>query len=205
MLKITPYLGFLVVIVSIGGLWYPILGYFMFLVMGTLFITSIFRGRWFCGNLCARGSYLDYGIINISKKRKNPKILSSMWVRLPVFTLLMVLMTYRISVTFAAHNTFELIGTILVSMCLVTTIIGTMLGGYFNTRSWCIVCPMGTMQRIIGGNKYRLKMAHESCVDCKLCENVCPMELEVRDIGNNPDCIKCGRCVEKCPNDSLSF
>ncbi len=205
MLKITPYLGFLVVIVSIGGLWYPILGYFMVLVMGTLFITSIFRGRWFCGNLCPRGIYFDYGIINISKKRKNPNILSSMWVRLPGFTLLMVLMTYRISVTFAAHNTFELIGTILVSMCLVTTIIGTMLGGYFNTRSWCIVCPMGTMQRIIGGNKYRLKMAHESCVDCKLCEKVCPMELEVRDIGNNPDCIKCGRCVEKCPNDSLSF
>ncbi|SES69011.1 4Fe-4S binding domain-containing protein [Methanococcoides vulcani] len=205
MLKITPYLGSLVVIVSLGGLWYPILGYFMFLVMGTLFITSLFRGRWFCGNLCPRGSYFDYGIIKISKKRKIPKILSSMWVRVPAFTLMMALMMYRISVTFAAQNTFELIGTILVSMCLMTTIIGTMLGGYFNTRSWCNACPMGTMQRVIGGNKHQLKMDHESCVDCKLCEKVCPMELEVRDIGNNPDCIKCGRCVDKCPKDSLSF
>ena len=205
MLKITPYLGSLVVIVSIVGLWYPILGYFMLLVMGTLFITSIFRGRWFCGNLCPRGSYFDYGIIKISKKRKIPKILSSMWVRVPAFTLMMSLMMYRISVTFAAQNTFELIGTILVSMCLVTTIIGTMLGGYFNTRSWCNFCPMGTMQRFIGGNKYQLQMAHESCVDCKKCEKVCPMELEVRDIGNNPDCIKCGRCIDSCPKDALTF
>jgi ferredoxin-type protein NapH len=205
MLKITPYLGPLVVIVSIAGLWYPMLGYFMLLVMGTLFISSIFRGRWFCGNLCPRGSYFDYGIIKISKKRKIPKVLSSMWVRIPVFSLMMAFMLYRISVTIAAQNTIELIGMIFVSICLVTTVIGTMLGGYFNTRSWCNFCPMGTMQRFIGGKKYQLKMDHGSCVDCKKCEKVCPMELEVRDIGNNPDCIKCGRCVDICPKDSLTF
>jgi len=205
MLKITPYLGPLVVIVSIAGLWYPLLGYFMLLVMGTLFITSVFRGRWFCGNLCPRGSYFDYGIIKISKKRKIPKVLSSMWIRIPVFTLMMAFMLYRISVTLAAQNTIELIGMIFVSICLVTTVIGTMLGGYFNTRSWCNFCPMGTMQRFIGGKKYQLKMDHGSCVDCKKCEKVCPMELKVRDIGNNPDCIKCGRCIESCPKDSLTF
>ncbi|NPE30302.1 4Fe-4S binding protein [Methanococcoides sp. SA1] len=177
----------------------------MLLVMGTLFITSVFRGRWFCGNLCPRGSYFDYGIIKISKKRKIPKVLSSMWIRVPVFTLMMAFMLYRISVTLAAQNTVELIGMIFVSICLTTTIIGTMLGGYFNTRSWCNFCPMGTMQRFIGGNKYQLKMDHESCVDCKKCEKVCPMELKVRDIGNNPDCIKCGRCIESCPKDSLTF
>jgi ferredoxin-type protein NapH len=205
MLKITPYLGPLVVIVSIAGLWYPMLGYFMLLVMGILFISSVFRGRWFCGNLCPRGSYFDYGIIKISKKRKIPKVLSSMWVRIPVFSLMMAFMMYRISVTLAAQNTIELIGMIFVSICLVTTVIGTMLGGYFNTRSWCNFCPMGTMQRIIGGKKYQLKMDHGSCVDCKKCEKVCPMELEVRDIGNNPDCIKCGRCIAICPKDSLTF
>ncbi|WP_440953652.1 4Fe-4S binding protein [Methanococcoides sp. FTZ1] len=203
--KIRPYLGSLVIIVSLGGLWYPVLGYFMVVVMGTLFITSIFRGRWFCGNLCPRGSYFDYGIIKISKKRKIPKILSSMWLRIPVFTAMITFMMYRISVTFAAQNTFELIGTIFVSVCLMTTIIGTILGARFNTRSWCNFCPMGTMQRIIGGNKYQLQMNHDTCVDCKLCEKACPMQLKVRDIGNNPDCIKCGRCVDKCPKDSLSF
>src|SRR6056297_718560 len=120
--KIRPYLGTLVIIVSLGGLWYPVLGYFMLVVMGTLFITSIFRGRWFCGNLCPRGSYFDYGIIKISKKRKIRSSVSSMWVRVPVFTAMITFMMYRISVTFAAQNTFELIGTILVSMCIMTTI-----------------------------------------------------------------------------------
>ena len=175
----------------------------MFLVMGTLFITSLFRGRWFCGNLCPRGSYFDYGIIKISKKRKIPKVLSSMWVRIPVFSLMMAVMLYRISVTLAAQNTIELIGMIFVSICLVTTVIGTMLGGYFNTRSWCNACPMGTMQRIIGGKKYQLKMDHGSCVDCKKCEKVCPGLINIREGKSSfsSECSTCLQCVNVCPEE----
>lgn len=52
MLNITRYLWVLVLIVTLGGLWYPYLGYVMAVVMLTLMITAVFRGRWFCGNLC---------------------------------------------------------------------------------------------------------------------------------------------------------
>jgi len=69
MLKITPYLGILVLIVSIGGLWYPALGYFMLLVFAAIFLSSPFRGRWFCGNLCPRGSLVDFWVSKISKKK----------------------------------------------------------------------------------------------------------------------------------------
>jgi ferredoxin-type protein NapH len=27
----------------------------------------------------------------------------------------------------------------------------------------------------------------------------------VNEIADKPDCIKCGRCVEACPKDALSF
>jgi hypothetical protein len=40
MLKITPYLGIIVLIVSIGGIFYPKLGYFLLLVFATLMIMA---------------------------------------------------------------------------------------------------------------------------------------------------------------------
>jgi polyferredoxin len=68
MLKITPYLGIMVLIVSIGGIFYPKLGYFLLLVFATLMIIAPFRGRWFCGNLCPRGSFVDFWLAPISRK-----------------------------------------------------------------------------------------------------------------------------------------
>ena len=45
---ITPYLGMIVLIVSIGGIFIPKLGYILLLVFATLLIIAPFRGRWFC-------------------------------------------------------------------------------------------------------------------------------------------------------------
>ncbi|MDD1726273.1 MAG: 4Fe-4S ferredoxin, partial [Methanothrix sp.] len=38
MLKITPYFGIIVLIVSLGGIFYPKLGYFLLLVFASLMI-----------------------------------------------------------------------------------------------------------------------------------------------------------------------
>jgi polyferredoxin len=205
MLRITPYLWIIVFVVAFGGLWYPILGYVMLIVMLTLFATSIFRGRWFCGNLCPRGSLNDFVLVKFSRNRKIPALFADLRVRIPVIALIMGLMLYRLSVVFTTEGAFEKAGAIFASMCLVTTVIAVLIGGYFSSRTWCKVCPMGTVQRLVGGGKYPLRMEKSACIDCKKCEKVCPMQLNVRDIGNNPDCIKCGRCVEACPKDALYF
>lgn len=205
MLKITPYLGILVLIVSIGGLWYPALGYFMLLVFAAIFLISPFRGRWFCGNLCPRGSLVDFWVSKISKKRKIPEILKSLWVRLPIFFLLMGLMGYRVANTIGSLNTFEKIGMIFVMMCLVTTSIAILAGSFLSPRAWCSFCPMGTAQRLIGGKRYLLQLEKERCISCKKCEKVCPMQLKICQTETKPDCIKCGRCVTACPKDALHF
>ena len=72
MLKITPYLGLIVIIVSLGGIFYPKLGYFLLLVFATLMIIAPFRGRWFCGNLCPRGSFVDFWLGPLSRKLPIP-------------------------------------------------------------------------------------------------------------------------------------
>jgi len=205
MLKITPYLGILVLIVSIGGLWYPALGYFVLLIFAAIFLISPFRGRWFCGNLCPRGSFADFWVSKISKKRKIPGILRSLWVRLPVFILMMGFMGYRISSIVGTLNTFEKIGMVLVTMCIVTTAIAVLLGSQLSPRTWCSFCPMGTAQSLLGGKRHQLKLEKDKCISCKKCEKVCPMQLKVCQNETKPDCIKCGRCVSVCPKDALHF
>lgn len=205
MLKITPYLGILVLIVSIGGLWYPALGYFMLFVFAAIFLSSPFRGRWFCGNFCPRGSLVDFWISKVSKKKKIPDTLRSFWLRLPIFGLLMGFMTYRIASVIGTLNTFEKIGMIFVTMCLVTTAIAVLLGTYLSPRAWCSFCPMGTAQNLLGGKKYQLKLSKEKCITCRKCEKICPMQLEIRNNDAKPDCIKCGRCITACPKAALQF
>jgi polyferredoxin len=202
MLKITKYLWALVVIVSIGGIWYPKLGYFLLLVFASLMIISLFRGRWFCGNLCPRGSFNDFVLGKISFKKKIPKFFLSFWLRVPVFVLLMGFMIFRIIQT---KGIIDKIGMVFVTMCIVTTSIAILLGVLINPRAWCSFCPMGTVQRWFGGNKYQLKVDLKKCVKCGLCHKVCPMQLKCNEIFNKPDCIKCGRCIAVCPKKALSF
>jgi len=202
MLKITPYLGLIVLIISLGGIFYPRLGYFLLIVFATLIIIAPFRGRWFCGNLCPRGSFVDFWLGPLSRKLPIPPILRSMWIRVPIFILLMGFMVFRIVQT---DGVVDRVGMVFVTICLLTTAVAILFGIIIAPRAWCSFCPMGTMQRVVGRDRYRLRVDKEKCVDCGKCQKVCPMQLPVNEILDNPDCIKCGRCVEVCPKSALSF
>lgn len=202
MLKITPYLGIIVLIISIAGIFYPKLGYFLLLVFATLIIIAPFRGRWFCGNLCPRGSFVDFWLAPISRKVKIPSFLRSMWFRVPVFVALIGFMVFRIIQT---QGIVDKVGMVFVTLCILTTSASIIFGVLFAPRAWCSFCPMGTMQRALGGGKYQLKVDKELCVECGKCQKVCPMQLPVNEILDKPDCIKCARCIEACPKDALSF
>jgi ferredoxin-type protein NapH len=202
MLKITPYLGLIVVIISLGGIFYPKLGYFLLIVFATLIIIAPFRGRWFCGNLCPRGSFVDFWLGPLSRKLPIPPILRSMWIRVPIFIFLMGFMVFRIVQT---QGVVDKVGMVFVTICLLTTAVAILFGIIIAPRAWCSFCPMGSMQRAVGGNRYQLKVDKERCIDCGKCQKVCPMQLPVNEILNEPDCIKCARCVEVCPKSALSF
>jgi len=202
MLKITPYLGIIVIIISLGGIFYPKLGYFLLLVFASLMIIAPFRGRWFCGNLCPRGSFVDFWLGPISRKVRIPSILRSMWIRVPIFIGLMGFMLFRIIGT---NGIVDRVGMVFVTICILTTSVAIIFGVAIAPRAWCSFCPMGTLQRTLGGKKFQLKVDREKCIDCGICQKVCPMQLPVNEILEKPDCIKCGRCVEACPKEALSF
>lgn len=192
----------IVLIVSIGGIFYPKLGYILLLVFATLLIIAPFRGRWFCGNLCPRGSFVDFWLAPLSRKLKIPPFLRSMWIRIPIFIALMGFMIYRLLGT---QGVVDRIGMVFVTLCIITTSIAILFGVIIAPRTWCTFCPMGTLQRIMGGSKYQLKLDGDLCIDCKRCQKVCPMQLRVFELQDLPDCIKCGRCIDACPKDALIF
>ena len=97
------------------------------------------------------------------------------------------------------------IGMVFVTLCILTTSVAILFGVVIAPRAWCSFCPMGTLQRAMGGKRYQLKMDAGRCIDCGRCQKVCPMQLPVNEIMEKPDCIKCGRCIEACPKQALSF
>jgi len=199
MLKITPYLGILVIFISIAGLWYPKLGYFVPIIFLTLMIISPFKGRWFCGNLCPRGSFNDFWLGKITLNKKIPKFFGRIWLRIIIFILLFSFMITRLIFTKGLINK---IGMVFIIMCIITTSIAILFGIFISPRAWCTFCPMGSIQRLFGKNKYQLKFNKKRC---GLCNSICPMQLKVNEISNKPDCIKCGRCIDICPKKALKF
>jgi cysteine desulfurase family protein len=101
-------------------------------------------------------------------------------------------------------------GATLTMILLVTTIIGVLFAIPFTVRTWCFICPMGSMACWIGREKHVLCIDVKRCTECGLCSTNCPMNLspfEHRTSGFlfDGDCIKCSSCVVNCPHQALSF
>jgi polyferredoxin len=94
-------------------------------------------------------------------------------------------------------------------MCAVTTAVGLALVALVHPRGWCTVCPMGTMQALIGGRRgARPRIDKTLCRMCKKCERACPMWLPITNyredgVMRDPDCLRCSECVAACPFDAL--
>lgn len=74
-------------------------------------------------------------------------------------------------------------------------------------RPFCqYLCPLGAIYGWF--NRFslvRIQWQKERCVSCMACEKSCPVSLSIREISCSPECIRCGRCVEACPNKCLRF
>lgn len=74
------------------------------------------------------------------------------------------------------------------------------------------ICPLGATYSLIGAKSLlRIKHNVENCTHCSACTKICP-EVQVLDmIGKrsaqvtNIACIKCGRCIEVCNDNALTF
>ena len=143
-------------VIVIGGLFFPLLGFLVPAMMAFFLGLSFFKGRYWCWNLCPRGSFLDASIAGLSLKKPLPKKLTLMRSRIFIITISFIL-SLGIWVFIPKDTAPEAIGAAFVSICLGTTIVSVILGICTRPRSWCIICPMGTLQGLIWrlSRKYR--------------------------------------------------
>jgi ferredoxin-type protein NapH len=196
--------------VSIGGWSYPLLGYFIPLCMVAGLGIAVFRGRNWCDWLCPRGSFWDIALSPISFKRKIPLIFRNSAFRIIIMSILMLVLLTQLP---RYWPSVEGMGRVFVVMLSVTTVVGIILGIFIHPRTWCSICPIGTMANWIGKGTYPL-MIDTKCTTCKICDTVCPTQLDrwpyLPEQGEAVivpewDCLKCGLCVEACPRQSLTL
>ncbi|MCG8430970.1 MAG: 4Fe-4S binding protein [Candidatus Omnitrophica bacterium] len=133
-------------LIVIGGIVEPMLGYLVLAMMVLLLTQSFFKGRYWCWNLCPRGSFLDIVLSKVSAKRPLPGFFTKQWFRWLIVVLFMSFLALRIIRT---GGNFIAIGSVFVVMCGITTIISIVIGVITKHRGWCMVCPMGTLQEKI--------------------------------------------------------
>ena len=80
-------------------------------------------------------------------------------------------------------------------------------------NGWCgHICPLGGFYSLVGKlSLIRVKHDHNKCTLCMECKAICPEKQVLGIISKQSgaiisgECTNCGRCVEVCEGDALSF
>ncbi len=223
---VRKYAWLFTVLIGIGGQFVPLLGLLVPFIMVALMGTSIFKGKYWCGNFCPHGSFFDNLIGPVSRHTKIPAFLRSK----PVIAAVLVFFMFNLSrrfievyATLGSGEFLERLGLVFATTYLMVLLAGGLLGLAINERTWCQFCPMGTMQllfyklgKAVGLAKNtdeRVTVSHpELCHSCGKCARVCPMQLspylqfsENQQQFDGESCIRCHTCVHNCPAGILQM
>ncbi len=196
------------------GWFYPIIGLLAFICMVGPVLTSIWRGRFWCGNICPRGNLYDRLLSKYSPHRPIPRFVRTFGFRL--FMVFFIFTMFGIQLSFA--ESWADVGRVFWNIIVMTTIVGVTLSFIYAPRTWCSFCPMGSISRWVAPTKAPLPKAFtnvhvsDACEEkCKMCARVCPMQLmpyesRGQQLGYlHPDCLKCGKCVKACPTNIVEL
>jgi ferredoxin-type protein NapH len=201
-------MGTVFLVLLMLGWFYSLVGYFIPLCMIAGIGVASWKGRKWCDWMCPRGSFSDSYLKLISLKREIPGFFRTAPLRVGVIIFLMSMLTYQIIRLWPDPYA---IGKLFMTLLTITTVMSVVLALIVHQRTWCYICPIGTISNWVGENRRPLCEKNDLCNSCTLCNKTCPMLLapyELKEKGSmsfKGDCLKCGLCVETCPKDTLTF
>lgn len=191
-------------------------------MLGLLLLFGLFLGRLICGFLCPFG-FLQELLHKIPlpkiKKSRITRVLSyGKYVVLIVFVILIPLV--KLAPGFCKYicpaGTLEAgIPLVLMNQTLQTKIgflfswkvfvLATiLLLSMICHRAFCrFLCPLGAIYSFFNPIAFfGIRVDREKCTGCNACVHTCKMD--VKCIGDR-ECIQCGECRQKCPQDAISY
>ncbi|MFW9899049.1 MAG: 4Fe-4S binding protein [Candidatus Thorarchaeota archaeon] len=174
---------------------------------------SLLFGRVFCGYICPLGAGQEIlsmvrfktNLFYESESKKKNNLVQNLvrWALFSVFIVLILLFSFEIMTPLNPLNGFlfvwfpfnylYLIALILLFIVIITSI--------FIYRPFCrYVCPFGAIMSLIGRFSIIKIRRTNACLDCGLCEKICPT-LEGFRKSKKGECYLCYRCVEFCSKE----
>ncbi len=125
----------------------PLFGLVGLICMGfPLYLALTGKGKRHCSHYCPRGSFLGKFLPRVSLGWRIPGWMDSKTFKTAV--LLWMFGIFGIFLFFAGTDLTR-IAQVITRIMFVSFIIGILIGFFFQPRSWCKICPMGTASGLI--------------------------------------------------------
>jgi polyferredoxin len=192
---------------------YHIIGFIpppMIVMVGAIVVFSLIGNKVFCGWICPLGCLQEL-IYKVSKGVK--KINLSFFIANSIrFSLIVVFSMYVLFFQMNIYdlfNPFELFHWHL-DTYIIAVILIVMAASLIFFRPFChLLCPAGFLTWVF--EQISICKIHKNINKCTLCqkcikESPCAaIEPIIKDQTIVPDCYACGKCIESCPEDALTF
>ncbi|MHB1454009.1 MAG: 4Fe-4S binding protein [Saccharofermentanales bacterium] len=187
---------------------------FILMILGI--ITALLFGAIFCGYICPFGAYQEW-IGKIGKylfpKKYNRLIPARLdkvlrYLRYAVLAMVLYQTATTAKLIFQDMDPYYALFNFFTNEVAVTAyaVLGVMtILSLFIERPWCkYFCPYGAFLGIFNLlSVFRIRRNKTTCIDCRLCDKACPMNIKVSDKATVRDhqCISCHLCTSEaaCP------
>jgi ferredoxin-type protein NapH len=187
-------------------------------VLMVLLPLSFLAGNFFCGWICPFGTAQEIfgklGSLTWKKKIKMPfqiqRYVQYSRYLLAVALVLLASEEFAKAVPFNAYKSFMAVAGGRTVETASIVIVGVFLFiALFFERPFCnYVCSEGIKYGLASLTRaFTIKRDLGTCVNCKRCDEVCPMNIQVSNGRNvrNAQCINCFRCIGACPGNKTLF
>ncbi|BCN29911.1 FMN-binding protein [Anaeromicropila herbilytica] len=188
---------------------------------------TILLGRFFCGWMCAFGSFTDF-IYKVSsqfvtKKKLKEEIDGALkYVKYGILVLI-IMVIWSLNVTvFSSSSPWDVFGMLftvgklpdlsyVISYLTVGFVlfIAIIIASVFVERFFCrYLCPMGAIFGLTSLLRIgKIRKPTDGCGKCRICTNNCAMGIPLYkyDEVSSPECINCMKCVSSCPRNNTSY